>query len=233
MILRRQLVLPSPAQPVYSLWSFSDPSNPLRADQGSATLSYLDNNSTGWPARGIVLASVRSLALPSLPIGDKRVMGFPYTRPEQGFILTQHEAPNGYFARDGLVSNYTIVMDMFWPSGSAGVRRELLQNSIESLNDADWFVDASKRGGIGVFAHLGCFYFGSLRPNSWHRIALVARVANPSGLLRFFVDGYLVSESRHARKHWALLSQSLLFADNSFETEKGYVSNIFFAGYAM
>lgn len=113
----------------YSQWSFGDQANPLRAQQGLATLSYLDKNKTSRPERGVIFGNARSLSLPALSSNDKQIMGFPAFRPDQGLVLTHNAAPNGYFASKGLVSNYTLVMDVLWPSNSARRWRALLQTS--------------------------------------------------------------------------------------------------------
>ena len=217
----------------YSQWSFSDPANPLQAQLGLATLSYLDKNRTGRPDRGVVFGNASSFSLPALSSNDKRIMGFPAFRPDQGLMLTHNAAPNGYFASKGLVSNYTLVMDVLWPSKSTRRWRALLQTSSENSNDADWFVDDTEQGGLGITILSGSAYFGSLPADNWHRIALVVRAANSGGTLQYYINGRLVGEHKHARQRWALADTALLFADDSHQTANGYVANIIFADYAM
>lgn len=216
----------------YSVWTFSDPGTRFQADGGPGTLNYWDPNNTGWGTTLTSFGSTSTFSLPQLADGpDAGVMSFPKTSSNQGFVLTHNEPANGDFSSSGLVSNYTLVMDVLWPAASNGEWRALLQTSVDNSDDADWFVGNSALGnGIGILD-----YFSSLVTDQWYRIALVARTAATNGMLQFFVDGRFVGEVMvdDLEHRWALGPTALLFADNDNETEQGYVAGILFAGYAM
>ncbi|MCJ8274007.1 MAG: polysaccharide lyase, partial [Psychrosphaera sp.] len=77
-------------------------------------------------------------------------------------------------------------------------------------------------------------YFGSLPPNSWHRIALVMYAAPElAGHYKMFIDGQLVGQGSQTDKRWALQDTFHLFTDNNNETQAGFVSAILFAGWPM
>lgn len=209
----------------YSVWTFS---NQLKKDVGPGTLDYWDPSQTNWGANRIVFSTTTDLSLPPLADGhDSGVMAFPATSPTEGFVLSHNAQTNGDFSADGLVSNYTLIMDVLWPEASAGKWRALLQTSANNSDDADWFV------GVGDGIGINGSYFSALLPNQWYRMALVARTAVTGGTLQFFVDGQFVGELANAGQRWALGPTALLFADENNETAPGYVAGILFAGYAM
>ena len=211
-----------------TVWTFAKAAGPLLADSGTATLAYFDPTSSAWGPAETAFGTAASFSLPSLADAQARVMAVPKTSPGQGFSLTHNEPPNGAFLSKGLVSNYTVMMDVLWPQASLQKWRALWQTSMTNADDADWFAENTVSGGIGTGA-----YFGTLAVNQWYRIAMVVRAAPIGGSLQFFIDGQLVGERTDATERWALGPRALLFADNDDETEKGFVSRIQFAGYAM
>jgi len=215
--------------PAYSIWNFGDSTNPLRASTGPGVLSYRDTTGSGWGARTTVFSTTDALSLPPLLDGHHRVMAFPATTPNEGYVLTHAQAANGAYAADGLISDYTIILDVLWPSDSDGKWRALLQTSTTNSEDADWFVNQTPAGGIGINSN----YFGSLVPNRWYRIAMVARAADSGGTLRFYIDGQTAGTFSGANRRWALASTALLFTDNDNETARGYIANLMFAPYAL
>ncbi len=210
----------------YSVWNFSDSGNRFKTT-GSATNGVTLDYWGSTVAGKTVFNSSAGFSLPSLPDGPAPgVMKFPKTASSEGYLLTHNTPPNGAYSSNGLVSNYTVVMDLLWPTASINLYRALLQTSATNADDADWFV--GNNNDIGISS-----YFGSLNANQWYRIALVARAAPTDGTLQFFVDGQFVGEVSNADVRWALGPTALLFADNNDETQQGYLAGALFAGYAM
>ncbi|MEI6704070.1 MAG: metallophosphoesterase [Deltaproteobacteria bacterium] len=114
----------------YNAWTFSDSVNRLKTETGTATLGYWDPNRTGWGPGRTVFGSTSSFSLPLLADGsDSGVMSLPKTTSTEGFVITHNATPNGDFASSGLVSEYTLVMDLLWPTASNDKWRALLQTS--------------------------------------------------------------------------------------------------------
>lgn len=56
-----------------------------------------------------------------------------------------------------------------------------------------------------------------------------------NGVYEIYIDGELVGvkEDGEINSRWALTQAALLFADNNFETEPGYLNALLYAGHAM
>lgn len=149
-----------------------------------------------------------------------QVMAFPATTPSQGFIMTHGIAANG---GGSYVNQFTLIMDVMFPTASSGQWRALFQTNPDNANDADLFVNTSN--GIGISSE----YAGTVQPNTWHRLAFVFDLTAPTGNLRKFIDGVLVGtqDSGFALDgRWSLLPTALLFADENNETQAGFVNSI-------
>lgn len=202
-----------------TVWNFNDPANPFKSDRGVATLAYRDPSATGWGPTRTAFVLTGTGGLPNLPNGSSTAMAFPKTAPGEGYAVKHNFAANGAFKASGLVSNYTVVMDVLWPSASDGVWRALLQTSATNGDDADWFVRNAASGGIGISQ-----YFGSLVPNTWYRIAMVVNAQSTGGALQFYVNGASVGTITSAGQRFALGPTLSLFTDNDNETAPGYLN---------
>jgi 5'-nucleotidase/UDP-sugar diphosphatase len=202
-----------------TVWNFNEASAPFKADRGVATLGYRDSAGTGWgPTRTRYLLT-GSAGLPNLPNGASTVMAFPRTAPGEGYSITHGFAANGAFKAAGLVSNYTLVMDVLWPAASDGVWRSLLQTNAANSDDGDWFVKNAFGGGLGISQ-----YFGALQPGVWYRIALVANAQSSGGTLQFYINGASVGTVNGAGQRFALGPQFSVLTDNNNETAAGYLN---------
>ncbi len=83
-----------------------------------------------------------------------RVMRFPACSSAQGYVLPHGAAPNGGGSK---VNQYTLIMDVLFPSGSTGYRA-FWQTDTNNTSDADLFVNDAN--GIGISGT----YEGSLTP---------------------------------------------------------------------
>ncbi len=208
-----------PDTSITTIWNLNDPKQPFKTDRGGATMTYRDPANTGWGPTRTQFVSTGVPGLPNLPDGPSGVMAFPKTAPGEGYAITHNLPANGAFKASGLISNYTLVMDVLWPSTSDGVWRALMQTNPANSDDGDWFVRNAANGGIGVSQ-----YFGSLQPNTWYRIAMVVNAQSSGGTLQFFINGAPVGTINSTGQRFALGSQVLIFADNNNETAAGYAN---------
>jgi len=209
------------------IWSANDP---LQA----AVTGQWDFNSGNLSATvGTALAyrgnTDASTAFTTATIGGQtaQVMSFPATTPTQGYIMTHSLAPNGGGA---YVNQYTLIMDVMFPTASSGQWRALLQTNPDNSNDGELFVNPGN--GIGISGE----YQGTILANTWHRVAFVIDLAAPTDKLRKFIDGVQVgtqSSGFALDGRWALLPTALLFADENNETRAGYVNSIQIRSEAM
>ncbi len=212
-----------------SLWTFSDSGNRFAESSGSgATLGYYDPLSTGWGPVSTVFGSASSLGLPAMADGDPQVMAFPACSSGQGYTLTHAGAANGVLAGDGLVSNYTIVADLLYPSASDGRWRPLFQTDAGNLDDAEIYIEDSASGGVGIDSR----YTGAIQPDTWHRVAIVVRAAPGEGQLHKFIDGTFVGAQGTTGSaidgRWAAGDVLQLFTDRGAFTAPGYVASLRF-----
>jgi 5'-nucleotidase / UDP-sugar diphosphatase len=202
-----------------TIWNFDDTTQPFKTDRGVATMGYRDTAGSGWGPVRTQFGLTSAAGLPNLPDGASGVMAFAKTAPAEGYTITHNFPASGAFKSQGLVSNYTLVMDVLWPQTSDGVWRALMQTAPANGDDADWFVKNAFGGGIGISQ-----YFGSLQPGVWNRIAMVVDAQTTGGSLQFFINGTKVGTINSAGQRHALAPQVLMFADNNSETAAGFVN---------
>ena len=216
-----------------TLWNFNNPDDPLAATAGPGTLSYHDPDGTGWGAVQSAFGTASSFGLPAMPGGDADVMRFPACGPRQGYRVVHGGTANGAYDTQARVSNYTLIMDVLYPTASDARWRGLYQTDTNNANDAEFYVQNAADGGIGIIG----VYNGSVTANTWHRIAIVMQAAPGEGKCQRFIDGRFVggigSTGSGLDVRWALSNALLLFADNDSETASGYVSSIYFVDRAM
>ena len=161
-------------------------------------------------------------------------MAFSRHAPTEGLHINLNTPANGDYAADGMVSDYTLVMDLYWPAEGQDIYRAVVQaDTVNYLtDDADIFIDPS--GGYGKSTS-DSGYFGNTQPDSWHRVALVFSTAPTNGVFEVYIDGELVGvkEDGEINNRWALKDAVLLFNDDNFETEPGYLNAMLYAGRAM
>ena len=217
-----------------TVWNFDDTNNPLAADFGPSILSYFDPDETNWGTAETQYSTTTQLNIDDLSDGPSGVMAFSRHAPTEGLLIDLNTPANGDFANEGMVSDYTLVMDLYWPAEGKDIYRAIMQaNTTDYLNDdADMFIDPS--GGYGQ-ATSDSGYFGNTQPDSWHRIAFVFYTAPTNGVFEVYIDGELagVKEDGEIDSRWALNQSVLLFTDNNYETVPGYLNSLLYAGRAM
>ncbi|WP_404340693.1 metallophosphoesterase [Pseudoalteromonas mariniglutinosa] len=215
-----------------TVWNFNDPNNPFKADNGPAQLNYFDPQQSNWGNQETQFKTTTELTIAELTNGPSGVMAFSRHSPTEGLLLTANSPANGDFKEQGLIADYTLVMDILWPAESDASWRALLQTDLTNLDDADLYF--STVNGIGITTR-DSGYFGSLAAEQWHRIAFVFYAAPSNGALKIYLDGELVGvkDEGEIDTRWAINQTALLLSDNDFETKPGYLNALLFAGRAM
>jgi len=211
-----------------TVWNFNRPGEMLAASVGPASLGYRDPKISGWGPMETTFASARSLDLPLVNGVNAPVMAIPATTPDQGYTIVLNSRPNGAYAKDGLISNYTLVMDIFLPFNGKNPYLSLYQTSAGNFDDADIFVDNKPGGGVGV----DDYYHGALTAGSWHRVGIAVQCNTETGQIIKFVDGRFVGGQRTlpngGRCRWALEPVVNLFTDNDGETDPVYLTSLMY-----
>ena len=210
-----------------SAWDFSNQQQPLTAHIGPGQLSFFDPDNTSWEQQSISFATASELNIAIPAQGDKAILSFSALRENEGLILEHFSSANGDFASIDKMSNYTLILDVLWPQESDGEWRALMQTNLANTDDADWFVENTAAGGVGISQ-----YFGQLQPNEWHRIGLVVRASPEQGKIDLFIDGIAVGQIENINERWALVDSLLMLTDDNNETAAGYLSGILFSGRA-
>ncbi|MGS0497494.1 metallophosphoesterase [Pseudoalteromonas mariniglutinosa] len=217
-----------------TIWNFDDPSKPLKADYGPSTLSYFDPEQSGWGPEDTVFKTTSELNIADLNDGVSGVLAFTDHSPTEGLQITLNTAANGDFINEGLVSDYTLVMDIYWPLAVKDIYRALVQTDTVNYltDDADIYINPE--GGLGKSTSESG-YFGNTQSDTWHRIAFVFYTAPDNGVFEVYVDGELAGVKREGEinRRWALNKAVLLLTDNNYETEPGYLNALLYAGRAM
>jgi YVTN family beta-propeller protein len=199
-------------------WDFSR--GDLRATVG-ADLEYLGNttNVTTFPSMNINGQSTRVMAIGSNSI-------------TQGFYMRHGAGPNG---GGHFVNQYTLIMDVMFPTASSGQWRALFQTDPfnHAGNDAEFYVGNGSAtpdpNGLGAEGQFN----GTLLPDTWYRVAFAVDLAAPAGqqLLKY-VNGALVgsqSLSGGVDGRYALGPTAALFTSGlNGSTQPGSVSSIQF-----
>jgi len=169
--------IPAPACPaaVTGQWDFD--AGDLRGTIG-APLKYLDG-STGATGRATGFSTTEKFGIPGIDGAPAKVMRFPRMEsPFMGYVVTHGAEPNGDGTR---VNQYTVVMDVYFPSSSSGAFRSLFQTDNE--DQVDFYLNPANA--VGVSAN----YSGEVAAGKWHRIAMAVDVSARVPTVLKFVDG--------------------------------------------
>lgn len=202
-------------------WDFTG-SNPLAGSVGSP-IEYADG-ATGPTSLQTQFGTASSFGLPAVNGVDANVMKFGVNSPTMGYAVTHNVPANG----NGLLANqYTIIMDVLFPSGSNNRWRALYQtdSTNPSNDDAEFYLDESNRLGIGS-------YSGLVPANTWVRLVFAADLAAASPTVTTFINGQKVLDHGGALDgRFGLTPEGtlLLFTDgydNGIYTAPGYLNSL-------
>lgn len=216
MVLLGSLRANAQVPPPIGQWDFE--AGTLAGSAGAPDLINLGSTETQF-------GTTTALSLPDIGGSPARVMGFPKSDLFNGFIMPVNSEPNG---GGSLLNQWTLIMDVLWPTESASVLRGLIETDDRLIDpNADLFV--SETGGLGVNGQ----FDGQIRANTWYRIGFV--VDATANVLRKYINGVLVGTQSATSGatpgldgRWALdpSTGAQLFNDDNFESAAGYVNSI-------
>lgn len=150
------------------------------------------------------------------------VMRVPKNTADMGLLMDLQMSPNG---GGGLVNQYSLVMDLFYPAASSGLNRTLLQGFDPFSNLAPATLMVNTANGVGVD---GVFQ-GDLTPDAWHRLVVTVDLAAEPPSMAKYIDGEFVGQqtlSEGVDMRWSLFDSALLFTESQTRAEVTYVSSI-------
>jgi endonuclease/exonuclease/phosphatase family metal-dependent hydrolase len=157
-------------------WDFRNAN--LAAAIGDGVLSYAD----GAVTSNLTTFGVSDGAnVPHIAGYPARYMRAPaFTGTANGYHLTfSSSGPNG----GGIyINQFTILFDLLIPSPMGWTA--LFNTNPQNANDADFYVDANGRVGIGAIGYSAA---GTIAPNTWYRIAFAADLGADS--VTYYVNG--------------------------------------------
>jgi len=160
-------------------WNFAN--GDLTPSLGNGLLSYAD---------GVVTSNLTTFGtsdgatVPHIAGHPTRYMRVPaFSSSASGYHVTLNgSAPNGGGA---YINQFTIIFDVLIPAPLGWT--PLFNTNPQNGNDADFFVDANGRVGIGA---IGYSPNGTIASNAWFRVAFAANLA--SNTVTYYVNGQAV-----------------------------------------
>ncbi len=210
-------------------WDFDE--GDLRATKGRDML-YYDYEELGAIESNTRFGTTRSFGIPDIAGKEANIMFFPPCGTNEGYRMFHGALVSESGKR---INQYTIILDLLYPSTSSGTWRSILNTDGNNQNRADLYI--SDRDGLGVDDD----FAGMISPDQWHRIACVFDLSATPPILGRYVDGVpigtqMLSAGENGR--WSVPPADrgrwiLLFADPEGRTNSGYVNSIQFRNYAM
>ena len=202
-----------------SLWNFD--SGDLSATAGS-DMEYMED--TGDL---VAFGTTEALGLPAVGGEVANVIQLPKLATGQGLLAPLPEDSNG---EGDLVNNWTAIMDVYYPVGSSGKKRGLIDvvtaEWVAGAADAEFYVSAANAVGTSGLD------FGNVTPGEWHRIAIAINMEGLWG--KVYIDGQhagsLTAPEDSLDGRWSLdtaFEQFVtFFNDDNNESEEVFVSSI-------
>jgi hypothetical protein len=203
------------AQPT-GQWDFD--SGNLNATVGTA-LTYADGS--GGPTQlGTAFGTTTTFGIPNINGTVANVMQFPAATNGMGYLMPNPATANGGGSQ---VNEWTLIMDVLYPAASDAVDRPIIDTDGSIfVAGPDFIISASD--GLGV-APSGPYY-GSIPPNTWHRIGISVTADAVSG----YIDGQQVGTGASAGldNRFALSAgaTSLILGSTTTSAALGYVNSI-------
>lgn len=206
----------------------------VKTDAVHLVETFNDGDAQGWtradvtPEPNIVFGTDTSFGLPAIGSGASPVMRVNALTPDAAI----HVNPD----LDGPIQNYTLVYDLYMPSGQ-GSWTALLQTDPANGSDGELFIRKNgETGGLGI----GGNYQGTISYDAWNRVSVTVSVQDGKHVLTKYVNGQkigtqTVDSNTADGSRWTLDGDKgfLLFADESNETSDLFVSSVAFTPEAL
>lgn len=192
-------------------------------------LGYFDGEG-GATSQAIQFGTTASFGIAGMDGQAVKVVRVPKNSATMGLVMQPDMAANG--GGSG-VNQYSMVLDVFYPTASAGRNRALLQCEDPFVNGVDAAVLVGAGDGVGAD---GVFH-GAVTPETWHRVVVTVDLAATPPEMVKYVDGAWVGRqtlSQGVDGRWALgdrtgalgTDAALLFTDRNGSSEVTYVSSL-------
>ena len=114
-----------------TVWQFDNSEESFLADYGPSTMKLFNPENKSYSDE-VIFKKISQLdeSIPTLAGGDAGVMKFPRFKISEGLKVRHNTDANGDFTNAGLVSDYSLVVDVLWPSACVANYRPLLQTSL-------------------------------------------------------------------------------------------------------
>ena len=211
------------AQP-FGSWDFN--SSNLTATVGS-DLTYADGPGAATQL-GTAFGTTTGFGIANIAGSPATVLRFPAATNGQGYSMPTPAANGG----GSTVNQYTLLMDVFYPSASVSKTRPLIQTEDGSHLGAQQFIVVDgATGGVGP-ASIGSAgvsgpYVGSLAANVWYRLGIVVTAG---GTTRVYTNGVeMGSFTGGAQDGFFALNPSstaLILANTTGEAATGYINSL-------
>ena len=193
-------------------WTFDDESDMFKSTEGEA-----------------VLIPVRVDGTTVTPFEDpSEAAGLLTEGPVEGKMAMQLSKGIGFYMKlneTSSLANYTVMMDIKYPSMGSGNYASLMQFNLNNDGDAGLFI----RNSSGLYQVGKTVYYSSeegiLEPNEWHRIMIVVR----NGQFEIYVDGVKVVTGPSGSSLWNIdPAGTFFFVDNNGEMTDLNISSLRF-----
>ncbi|HTG43336.1 MAG TPA: hypothetical protein VK633_02270, partial [Verrucomicrobiae bacterium] len=204
-------------------WDFESAGAPLTGTIGQP-IEYLDG-AGGATAAQTRFGTAASFGIANIGGATANVMKFGTNGFGKGYAVPHGVPANG---EGTLANNWSIIMDVLFPSSSNNKWRALLQNNSDNPenDDAEFYINESNAIGINGAYH------GAISPDSWTRIALVGSLSSASPKISKYINGVKVGElAATLDSRFSLTPDAavLLFTDgysSDVYTQPGYINSL-------
>ncbi len=161
----------------------------------------------------------------SLPIRgtDANVLQYAAGATTDGYVVVPGNPGNGGGER---INQYTLVMDVMFPTDTINSWHSLWQTRTNNTDDASLFVrPASSGGGVGISGS----YHGTIAGDTWYRLAFTFDLTTRT--LKKYINGGLVGQQTLGEGvdgRWSAGPTAMLFADNDGDSAPGNCNSVQF-----
>ena len=214
--------LQSNAQTLLGQWDFNDGFDPDDEFFIPATVGEALEITTDDIVDGAEIDSTDNFGITANLSGSTMAFKLPKTDDAEGiFVPADIVSDFG-----GIVDNWTLIMDVYYPEASSGATRSLIELT-STLNGAEFAVGSSN--GLLVQGAED----GVIEPNTWTRVAFVVDIERDAPGIDKYIDGVLVgtfnlNDTAVLGQLASLTADALLFADENDNIEETFVSSLQF-----
>src|SRR6266700_2299819 len=169
-------------------WDFNSSNLAQTAGANLGDLQYADGPA-GPTATATAFGTTASLGIPDINGTSAIVMRFPAATNGMGYQMQTPPSPNG---GGSLVNQWTLLMDVLYPTASDSVIRPIIDtDGAAFVEGPDFIISASD----GIGSPPSGIYPGSISPDTWYRVGLVVNATNEADI---YVNGVQVGMTGRA-----------------------------------